>query len=500
MATAELFRIFGVEAARHLARCRELLLGPAPPTPDGLTELFRGLHSVKGMAVSLGLDELARRTHETEEIVEERRRSKEAADDAFRGDLLRRISALLALQKAALDDRAAAATSHDRDAMEDEPLFSLLENDLRQVPVPPDRLDRLLEVTLALATAHQRLEHLLGPPENRLELFRLRNELDRSVRMLRQEVLEMRLLPVREIVPLFEPTLVRWSEQRGVRVAFAVRGGTVVVDRAILERLLDPLGHVLRNAIVHGVEPPAERRGLGKPARATIDLVVRREGERLSIDVRDDGRGVDLQEVVDRARERGVLPEGAEPPRGDDALSLLAAPGMSSRDSVDHLSGRGVGLSAVRATVERLGGSLELSGKLGHGFAVRLTVPTRLALISAFVVEAGGQSFAVPVDVVREVRASSGGSGDVHLASCLGMPAGASHSRAPRRAALHLDAGGMNGTLLVDGISGPRELVVRPLGPPLDRAEMPWAGAALLPEGGLALVLDPARLRSSPHV
>ncbi len=499
MATRALFRIFATEAARHLARCRSILLDPTPASDEALAELFRGLHSVKGMAVSLGLDELAAKAHEAEELVEAWRQSESAPDPSLKRDVLDRVSVLIDLQKAAIDDEA--ATGHgDGGQGRDEPLFSLLENDLRQVPVQPGRLDRLLEITLGLATAHQRLEHLLGPAEDRLSLYRIRNELERTVRALRQEVLAMRLLAVREIVPLFEPTLVRWAEQRGVRVAFSVRGGAVQADRAILERLLDPLGHLLRNAIVHGVESPAERRGLGKPPRASIDLVVEREGDRLRIEVRDDGRGVRTDDVVARARERGVLAPGMVPGSGDEALSLLTAPGMTSRDAADHLSGRGVGLSAVRTTVERLGGALELSATPGAGFRVRMTVPTRLALVSAFVVESGGQSFALPVDAVREVRGSVHIAGAVPLSACLGLPKAPSPGRTPRGTALKLAAGPLPDALLVDGVSGPRELIVRPLGAPLDGSRLPWAGAAVLPEGGLALVLDPSRLRPAARV
>ncbi|MBP7149841.1 MAG: Hpt domain-containing protein [Acidobacteria bacterium] len=478
MSRERLHAIFVDEGERLLADAARILEQTAAPSPAELAELFRVLHSVKGMAASMGFEALVAEAHAAEELLAAAQSGDPPAADRLRHDLGARVAAL----------RAAVAGSGEATPA-DAPARRL-----PGVRIEPDQLDRLLELALRISTAVERLEHRLGPPAEPA-LLSLRESLARDTRELRREVLELRLAPLRWLVPTLDQALRRWAGERGVLAALDVRGDAVRVDRMILEGLVDPLGHLLRNAVVHGIEPPGERRAAGKPERGRVVIEARRDGQALRVEVRDDGRGLEPRAVLERAAARGLIPPGtpANALPGD-VLDLLARPGMSGRGTVDALGGRGVGLSAVRAAVERLGGELRLSAHPGRGFTARLQLPVRLALVDVFLVEAAGQRFAVPLAAAREVREPAtlpAGAARVDLGEALGLGAGRGGSQS---AALAVDNAREPYFLVADRVLGSREVVVRPLGPPLDQVP-PWTGAALLAEGGIALVLDPSRLR-----
>lgn len=487
MNRADLLRIFFEEAVRHLDVARALTNHEAALDPAQWNELFRALHSVKGMAAALGLDELAQLLHDAESDVDQARRGVVEEPEPLRRRVAERVDEI---------DGRVRGLAHDPFLIEDAaaaPRQSIA-GSLPSSRVDAPRLDRLLEIAMRLSAAHQRLEHWLGPAEE-AQALTIRDALQEAVRALRREVLEMRLAPVQWLVPLLSAALDRWGTQRGVEAALVVVGEAVAVDRLILEGMLDPLAQLLRNAVVHGIESRAEREQARKPVQGKLTLRVERSAERVLIVFKDDGRGIDEQAVRARARQRGhaALADAVDP------LQLLTLPDMSGRQSADLLAGRGMGLSAVHHAVERLGGSLTLSSAPGRGFQAAISVPTRIAILPLFLVEAGGQTFGVPVASVREVRLAGKfrrGAAQwddlpaVALTEAMGRP----DPLAARTASAALTVGEEKPLLLlVDRVLGRRELVCRPLGPPLD--ELPFlTGAALLAEGGLALVVDPLPL------
>lgn len=485
MKTERLERAFREEAARHLQAVRQTLERDGAVDDEGLTEVFRRLHSVKGMAASIGRSALAEQAHRLEERVERAR--------AERGGLTAEDRAELAAGSRDLAARLGEAAPV--------PQPSAAEDRLPPARVPDERLDRLFDLALGLSTAQQRLEHRLGLPSDG-ELLALRDGISAAVRDLRREIMELRLLPVRSLLPLLEGAVRRWSQERGVRVQVSLRGDGVRADRRMLERLLDPLGHLLRNAIVHGIEPAAEREQQGKPVVGTVRVTARREQDLLLLQVSDDGRGVDPEEVLQRAAERGLI--AGPSPRGlsaEAALDLLTREGMSRLDAADGLAGRGVGLSAARAEIERLGGSLRLRRRSGPGLTAEVRVPLGLAVLDAFLVQTRGRTFAVPVGAVREVHREDGSEGPrgsppervLDLAEGLGLDGREGGSGAAARCLLVVETAGAPAALAVERVLSRAEVVVRPLGPPLESVP-PWTGAALLPWGGLALVLDPLRV------
>ncbi len=306
----------------------------------------------------------------------------------------------------------------------------------------------------------------------------------------RRELLSMRQTPVRELFARVAAAVTAEARRAGRAVQVVQVGADEMVDRRLAERLLDPCLHLARNAIAHGIESAPVRAALGKPKTATVTLTARRAASRLTVGVGDDGAGVDVAVLRERAlASRAISPSLAEVADDDTLLALLFLPGFSTRDNADVLAGRGIGLDIALSAVERLGGSLRVESRRGLGFEARIDVPVESGLASVLWAHAAGAVHAVLASQVLAVHhASTRREPRIpHLATCL-EPG----ENAPFAYVLELEGGGsepMPFFVGVDAISGPDEALVRPLGP-LVIAMGPYAGAVVLGDGSVRLVLD----------
>ncbi|WP_246159023.1 chemotaxis protein CheA [Reyranella soli] len=276
--------------------------------------------------------------------------------------------------------------------------------------VDVDRIDTLVRLTGELLIAKNAIGHSAeraadeGDP--RALAVALKNQhlaLDRLVSELQRAVFSLRVLPLQHAFQRF-PRLVREMATALRKPArLMIEGATIEADKTIVEAISEPLLHVLRNGLDHGLEEAAERAALGKPATATIHLRAERQGEHVVIEVEDDGRGVDVARVRDVARQRNAAPEAAIAAMSDEeAINLIFAPGFSTVSQVTDLSGRGVGMDIVRNTVERLGGRVSVSSQRQRGTTVRFTLPFTVMMTQVLTVEAAGQVFGVPMEAVVE--------------------------------------------------------------------------------------------------
>ncbi len=283
------------------------------------------------------------------------------------------------------------------------------------------------------------------------------------------------------------------SEARRIDRAVIVRvkRADETIDRRLAEQLVDPCLQLVRNAVAHGIESPAERIAAGKPATGTISISGRRAQNRLSIFIQDDGAGVDGADVRRRAVLAGVVaPEMADAADDDTLLSLLFLPGFSTHEGISLLAGRGIGLDITRSTVQRLGGSIRLSSRLGEGFSARIDVPVESGLARVLWVEAAGETYAMPASPIRVVHIHDDGADrPPHLAACLESCA------APKPAyALEIEVFGDDDRsqvlpLGVDAVGTTEEVLVRPLSP-LVAGIGPFAGAVVRGDGSLRLAID----------
>jgi two-component system chemotaxis sensor kinase CheA len=373
------------------------------------------------------------------------------------------------------------------------------------------RLDELMRNVGDLVIGRARLADTLSRVESHIPggEWRAIQEnvivIDRQLRALREGIMRVRLVPVGEIFRRM-PFVVRdLARETGKRVRMELRGQATEIDKFVIERMMDPVLHLVRNAVSHGIETVEERIKAGKRPEGTIVLSAATAGDIVCIDVADDGGGIDPEAVAERARAAGL----AVPPGATDAatlLSLICAPGFSTRDESDRASGRGVGMSVVQAAVDELSGTLRLETEKGTGTRFVIELPVTLAITDALIAKVGSETFAIPQGSVREVIAVAldtllqvegnevmpyrgAALPVVRLSRLFGLPEST-------RNRLHLFVVGTGGAAIgiaVDRIVGQREIVVRSIADALVRVAG-ISGATDLGDGHVVLILDPAVL------
>ncbi len=315
---------------------------------------------------------------------------------------------------------------------------------------------------------------------------------------LQRTVLDMRMVPVSTAFERFGRLVRDTARATGKDVDFTLQGGEIELDQAVLDALVDPLVHVVRNAVDHGIEPAAVRERAGKAGRGSVRIEAERERNSVRIRVSDDGRGVSRDVVAARGRAMGLLPEDASELSDDEILRLLFHPGFSTAETVTELSGRGVGLNVVAGRIRSLGGAIELSTAAGTGTTFTLRVPVTLALTHALRIRLGEEEYALPITHVSEViplegdaRSERGGvrvRGDVVPLVELGRVLGARGGEPS--AAIVAELGGRRVALAVDRVLGHEQILVKTFNAPVDTLPV-FSGATLLPDGRPALLIDP---------
>jgi two-component system chemotaxis sensor kinase CheA len=369
------------------------------------------------------------------------------------------------------------------------------------VRVDAERLDQLMHLMGELVVARTHVESLASQAEV-LGLQGAMQELTRTAQALQAMVMQVRMIPV-EAVFLRFPRLVRdLSQKLGKQVELELVGQDTELDRTVVDALGDPMVHLLRNALDHGLESPEERIAAGKPATGRLEIAARHAGGSVIISVSDDGHGLDPAKIARIAAQKGLIsPESVESVDMQRAIELLFAAGFSTSATTSDISGRGVGMDAVRVKIRELGGEVVLQSETGKGTTAQIRLPLTLAIMSALLVESGGVPFAIPLDRVERtlalddnpVRSVAGQKmlvlrdGVLPLAE-LGESLGYGSSGAGANIVVARGAE-QRLAIEVDRLVGQRELVTRPLPPELgDRAAL--SGGAVLSNGEIALIVD----------
>jgi two-component system chemotaxis sensor kinase CheA len=268
------------------------------------------------------------------------------------------------------------------------------------VRVPALRLDELMDRVGELVIAQSRLKQIAGGSSD-MNLRSVAEEIEHLASELRDSMMSVRMVPIIQLFGRFRRLVHDLSRDIGKEIELVTEGETTELDKTVIERLADPLVHLIRNAADHGLETPQERREAGKPAKGRITLSAVQAGAEVVITVRDDGRGVNRQRVRAKAEENGLIPPGAV--LGDqELLQLVFQPGFSTAATVTNLSGRGVGMDVVKRTIESLRGSLELTSPPGVGSRVALRIPLTLAIIDGLLVRVGTARYVIPLSSVEE--------------------------------------------------------------------------------------------------
>jgi two-component system chemotaxis sensor kinase CheA len=346
----------------------------------------------------------------------------------------------------------------------------------------------------------------------------LGRRLDMVTADLRESVMKARMQPVSHVFSRF-PRLVRdLALGLNKKVRLEMEGQETELDKSLLEAIRDPLTHSIRNAIDHGIESPAERAAQGKPAEGVVRLRAYHEGSHVVVEVHDDGAGMSIERICRKAIERGlVTAQRAEQMNEREMLQLIFLPGFSTAETVTSVSGRGVGMDVVRTNVEKIGGKVDVESRTGQGSILRLRIPLTLAIIPALIVRSRGQNFAVPQTGLTELVHLSAGESDSrierlenaslyrlrgHLLPLVFLDRLLQQS--PRASGTPCDiailnADGRRYGLVVDGLADPEEIVVKPLAAVLREIGF-YAGATILGNGEMALILNPGAIAQSANV
>jgi two-component system chemotaxis sensor kinase CheA len=371
------------------------------------------------------------------------------------------------------------------------------------VRVEAERLDLLMHMMGEMVVQRTRLESLAqaaGAPDLQAAV----NDLSRVAQSLQQMVMQVRMVPVESVFMRF-PRMVRdIASKMGKHVDLQIKGEETELDRTVVEALGDPLVHLVRNAMDHGLEPPDERTAAGKAPTGTLEIAAEHAGGEVVIRVREDGRGVNPENVGKIAVKRGILtPEQAAALSIEDAIELLFAPGFSTAAATTDISGRGVGMDAVRTMVRNLGGDCSLTSVPGHGSAATIRLPLSLAILPALLVEVDGSPYALPLERVEQTIRLS----DYALRSIAGAHAIVLRDRIlplhdlsglvggptidlTNASAVVVRAGQHRVGLVVQELIGQQELVTRPLPSVTDRQRAIVSGGAVLGNGRIALIVD----------
>ena len=255
-----------------------------------------------------------------------------------------------------------------------------------------------LQVAGLGATCASMARHLSLSPRERFELRQQRRSIERSFAELQERLVDARLVPLGPTLVRARRLVEKLARQLGREVDFIAEGEDVRLDKTIVDRIAEPLAHLLGNAVDHGIEPSADRVAAGKPAAGRVRVAAASSGNRIALTVSDDGRGIDAEAVASAARSRGVDSFGVASP-----IDVIFAPGVSTAETVSGVSGRGVGLDAVAAVVSEFGGEIRVDSRPGLGATFTVELPTTLVLLSAFLVEAAGWTYAVDVNQLVEL-------------------------------------------------------------------------------------------------
>lgn len=529
VADPELVADFVNRAGEHLDSADEhlLTLEREPEDREALDAVFRVFHTIKGMAGFLGFVEIEGLAHETESLLDGPRKDASvlaadafdmvfAAVDAMRGLVAGRGGAQApeAAPAGAADPDIAATGDAPEDVPQAGPLTASTQVDVsariastRQtvVRVDEERLDRLLDAIGELVIAES-----MTSEAARLEAGAYSALADRFVRLdkitreLQQMATSLRMVPLRVTFRTMGRLVRDLAHKAGKDVSLVTHGEQTELDKAMVDLLADPLIHLLRNAVDHGIESAEARAAAGKPAAGRIELRAYHAGGTVCVEVVDDGRGIDAEAVLARARSLGLVAEGHA--FGEhEVLDLIFRPGFSTAATVTDVSGRGVGMDVVKRAVESVRGSIEVVSRPGEGTRFVMRLPLTLAIIDAMVVRVGGDRYIIPtLNIRRSVRPEPGqvttvvGRGEVmsqpdglvpliRLDRVFGCD-GASQDPTSGIVVIVEEAGASVG-LVAEELLGQQQTVIKPLGEGI--AETPGiSGGAVMPDGTVGLIVD----------
>lgn len=493
---------FLMESRERAGRVEELLLTIAQAEegerPGLLDHARRELHTLKGNAGMMGFQNIQAQAHHMEDEV--------AALNVSTPDIsvllasLDRLRALLAARFAG--DPGAAASAQESRAPEE------MEQAIGSVRVPFSALDDLMDLLAEMVIFRNRLGdaifrgRMAGNGNGVWEDVQSAQEaLRKTLGFIQERFMQLRMVPLQTLFGRLRRIVHDEAAREGKKARLDTAGGDVSMDKALLDVASEALGHLVRNAIVHGIEPPGKRAAAGKAPEGTVRLTAHSRSGEVWVDVEDDGGGIDRDALMAVATARGLAV-----PAGEDVYQLLFVAGFTTRESADVGSGRGIGLSAALRAVQAMGGSLVATSEAGRGTRFRIRLPLSVSIIRAMLLGVDGEEYALPLgSIIESIRFRPGDGHQINHAGVVAwrdrvipvVDLGHLHGTAPgiRESGyvVLIEAEGRQRGLVVDQLAGIREIVVKGLDPLVGNPEG-IAGSTIMGNGRVVLILDPRGL------
>lgn len=520
-----------------------------------LNDIFRSVHTIKGAAGFLGFQQMVEVTHVTEDVLNKLRKGEMGLDATIMDAILQSVDLIKVLLHnikekngreedlkpviASLAGVNGNSSKKEEAKKEEPPQLTVIstEKKEKEEPVKPqareephkekeqsirvdiDRLDSVLNIAGELVLSRNRLMRLgskLCELDTESELLSQMEEgiaqLDLVTTDLQLAVMKMRMQPIAKVFNKF-PRMVRdLARQNSKEIELSISGEETELDKTVIEEIGDPLVHLIRNAVDHGMEPPEERAAKGKPRCGTLCLSAYQEGRHIIVSVADDGRGIDPAAIKKSAVEKGLLtPEDAEKMPNKEALNLIFIPGFSTAKKVSNISGRGVGMDVVKTNISRINGTISIDSEVGKGMKIIFRLPLTLAIIQALTVEAGREIYGIPLStVIENIRVEADdvktidGREVIHLRDRVypvvrlsGLVDGnISAYNSQWKYIVLIGIGEKSFGILVDRLHGQEEIVMKSMGEYLKGTEG-IAGACINGDGKVILILDVAGLLES---
>jgi two-component system, chemotaxis family, sensor kinase CheA len=529
-----LIQTFKAEAEENLGRMEESLvaLEDSPGDPELLHTIFRVAHTLKGNAAALGFTGLTEFAHRLEDCLDRLQKGTAQTGTELITALLKSVDALRDLLSLSLAGQVEMGEAHQEllrilaeesgatphtphDAAAARPAATLRNSPgrrkedrtewserTRTLRVDIDKLDRMLNLTGEIAIARGRIRQMLaelgaGSGE---EVLEVQHDSDRLFLDLQELVMKIRMVPIGPTFRQHSRTVRDLATSSGKQARLEIEGEDVEVDTTVVNLIRDPLTHMLRNAVDHGLEMPEKRRATGKDPSGLIRLRAFHDTGNIVIQISDDGGGLNRTRILEKARSRGLVTKSEM--TDTEIFRLIFEPGFSTADKVTDVSGRGVGMDVVRRNIEALRGTVTVDSKEGQGTTLTIRLPLTLAIIEGFLVGVGAETYVLPLDVVVECvdmpeseRNNGEPEGMINLRGKslpyvrLRHMFGGKNEENTREQIVVVQHHDMRAGFVVDALYGENQIVIKPLGK-LFQGLPGVSGSTILGNGRVALILD----------
>ena len=494
-----LFDDYLLDAREKLARIEDLLLNLQEAQSSEkdriLIEAKRELHTIKGNSGMMGFTKLQKLAHEMEDDVE----SLDVEDMDF-GELLRKLDRFKLFLKEINEENQTAEGTQD-----DERISGHIQGSVR---VPFSALDELVDLLAEMVIFRNRLyeavirgQTMESQEQAWEEAEKAQESLGKTLDFIQDRIMRLRMVPLGSLFGHLRRIVHDECEREGKKAVLETKGGDTPMDKALLEIASEALGHIVRNAVIHGIENPDDRIKAGKQAKGKIFLTAAVQGNEVFMDVTDNGAGIDLEVLAEAAKREGI-----DIPSREVLYSLLFSSGFTTKEGTDIAAGRGIGLSSAYAAVQRLGGAVEVSSELGAGTRFRLRLPLSVSIMKGIILEADKNEYVLPLTSViesrrfylRERHQINHGNiftwrNKVITLLDLGHICGTRTGIREKGYVVIIESGDKQRGLIIDDIKGIREIVVKGLDNIIGNPPG-ISGATILGNGSVLLILDPPGL------